>query len=284
METMLRTNGKTLEDFFQASRVSFMDIGEKLPNNLIKIPVPENDSNYYTEPSRSLIIRESASWGLVGECFWLLAGDVPDSSKKRIGCANLADFEKFKASNGWIRLKNIYDSLPKEQLEIVNVWQEESGVIIEGSFYKCRRATSKHGPCNNPAGWAFYQGNKHVSLPPVINVTGEDISSLKIKGFNIPNILTREAIIFAVLLDEIVPDSLKYGDVQIFNQELKMLNEIRNFQQNDFSELLKRWGITFMFKNYYFMFSLNNEIIKIKIKESDQEEKIISCIKEIEFS
>lgn len=268
---------KTAENFFQNSRVSFMDIGEELPRNLVKIPVPEPNTDYYTDLKQSLIIRESKNWGLVGQCFWLLAGEVPDSTKKRIGLAYLNDFQQFKPGNGWIRLKDIYDLLPDGQLEIVHVRKEESEIIIGETSYKCQQAASKYGFCHSHIGWTVYRGDQCAKLPATINVMERD-GSLKIKGFNVPRVLNRDEIIFTVLLDEIIPDRLSK------EKETETLNNTRNFRPENFGGLLKKYGIAFMSKNDYFMFKVNDEIIKIKIKEASQEKTIISCIQEISFN
>lgn len=263
---------KTIIDFFVNSRISWDELGE-IPMDATAIFVSDSASKYYTinDKKETFIIRVSDHWGMVYDCYWLIAGETQKSGEQRIGCARLNDFED-KKSNSWSSLKELYELLPEEPFEIVEVWKNSFMNIINGFGYDAKKAMGPHGRCNAKVGWTFYSiaMGSYINLPANILIKGDDEYNLTINNIGLSPSSNRESIVFVVGMSMLSshlqesPDNVYYSSY--------------------FPELFKQSGIPFIQEGDDFIFKIKKETLRVTMKEAcDEQASFTFFIKKIAF-
>jgi hypothetical protein len=276
---------KTMIDFYHTSRVSWYEL-EQIPPLASEIFFSEEGSRYYTvfDADQTAIIRVSNHWGMVNDCFWLIAGEAQGGGQDRIGCAHLSDFED-RSQSQWKTCKDLKKLLPEGEIEIVPVFKKEVELMINRHSYKAKQASSAYGFCNARIGWTLYSGDKHAYLPPNMTITGENQDSLKIKGTRIPYATNRNTMMFAYVLSKLIQENHPVGSVDSLDRMFESINQERPFfKGNWLLAILEHWRVLFTREGEYFVFHIQDETIKVLVVENLKGGLLSSFVKEIEFS
>ena len=261
---------KTIIDFFQNSRISWDESGE-IPEGAAELFISDSGSKYYTinNKKETFIIRVSDHWGMVFDCYWLIAGETQKTGEQRIGCARLSDFED-KKPNSWSSLKELYELLPEESFEIVEVLTQLCLIVIDYSYY-VHRSVDDYGRRNDKIGWTLRSISAPIHLPANILIEGEGRDNLTINGISVPSSCSRESIVFAV------------GMAKLSNHLQENMDNV--YYSNDFPDLFKVSGIPFQQEGDDFIFKIKNETLRVTMEKACDSQAIFSSfVKEIKFS
>jgi hypothetical protein len=265
----------TIDNFFQNTRVSFYEL-KSMPEGFEKFFTSESGSKYYKNSNETEVIRVSDHWGMMKDCFWLIAGESQKAGDQRIGWSSLESFEVRK-DNQWKTMKDLYDLLPKS-IEIDLVTKKKCWAVINGwDVVEAFQAQDSKSECNCRLGWNIKDSKSgEYVFPQNIKIDGEDEYTLSINEGAKRNIILpcyhdrRETFIFACLLTK--------------STKKWLINEECLYSQ-DFPDILRKSGVDFELVDDYFVFKLKDEIIKVKFNEAiDSQGTILDFVNSIEFN
>lgn len=262
---------KIITDFFRNSRISWDEL-EEMPRDVAELFVSDSGSRYFTatDKKETFIIRVSDHWGMVFDCYWLIAGEAQKSGEQRIGCARLSDFED-KQPSSWSSLKELYELLPEESFEIVEVWKESKMITINRDSYDAQGSTDSRGQRHDKIGWTLRSISTPIHLPANILIEGQDQYDLTINGISVSFLCDRESIVFAV------------GMSKLSNHLQEKADNV--YYSSDFPDLFRVSGIPFQQEGDDFIFKIKNETLRVTMKEAcDSQAPLTSFIKKIEFA
>ncbi len=272
----MKNNQITLQNYFENTRVSFKEV-----MGLTEIPAEEKhfklvftseyDCKYYSDGNA--IIRISNCWGMVGDCYWLIAGESQKTGgKTRMGIAYLEDFE-LRENNSWSTMQDLYNLLSPD-LIVTEVFPttQQSNLMIGYDHYDTVESyfeydITQKGPCNHKIGWGIkpYDSNKFTLIPNLL-ISGDENTLMVNDNVVIPtHMVTRDKIVFAVML----------------SQMTDMVKEVywNYLYDSDFAKILDKSNIKYQISedpNYTFIFNLKNETIKVKMQDTCDAMGVIS--------